>query len=83
MGLILQREALLQRLDARITDALEQEAQELSTLAREGIDPETGEPFGNDVEAILRTFLSRNLPNDGEVFLALGRGRTAPQHAVA
>ncbi|MBA2390054.1 MAG: HAMP domain-containing histidine kinase [Geodermatophilaceae bacterium] len=75
VGLILQREALLQRLDAQTTESLEQEAQELSTLAREGVNPETGVPFGDDVKAILDTFLSRNLPNDGEVFIALVEGQ--------
>ncbi|MBA3523250.1 MAG: HAMP domain-containing histidine kinase, partial [Geodermatophilaceae bacterium] len=33
--------------------------------------PATGEPFGADAEAILATFLARNLPNDGEVFMVL------------
>ena len=74
VGLILQREALLQRLDAQTAESLEQEVQELSTLAREGVDPDTGQPFGNDVEAILDTFLSRNLPNEAEVFIALVEG---------
>ena len=81
VGLILQREALLQRLEGEITESLEQEARELSSLAREGVDPATGEPFGDDVEAILTTFLGRNLPNEGEVFIALVDGeapRTTP-----
>lgn len=75
VGLLLQREALLQRLDSQVSESLTQEAEELNTLAREGVDPSTGEPFGEDAAAILDTFFSRNLPNEDEVFLALVRGR--------
>ncbi len=75
VGLLLQREALLQRLDSQVSESLIQEAEELDTLARNGVNPETGEPFGDDVAAILDTFLNRNLPNEGEVFLSLVRGQ--------
>lgn len=82
VGLILQREALLQRLDRAVTESLEQEARELDTLARYGVDPATSEPFGDNVEAILETFLSRNLPNEGEAFIALTEGQ-APRTTLS
>jgi two-component system OmpR family sensor kinase len=37
-------------------------------LARDGRDPRTGRPFGDDVKAIFDVFLSRNVPGEGEAF---------------
>jgi two-component system, OmpR family, sensor kinase len=61
---------LLARLDRDIDRALTQEVEELRLLA-EGTDPATGEPFGDDVEAIFDTFLSRSVPADDEAFYTL------------
>lgn len=71
---LLQRAVLLRRLDAAVTAGLEQERQELAVLV-EGSDPETGEPFGDDVRAVFDTFLARNLPLDGEAFFTFVDGR--------
>lgn len=70
---IVTRQILYARLDREIDRALAQEVEELRLLA-EGTDPATGEPFGDDVEAILRTFLSRSVPADDEAFYALVDG---------
>jgi signal transduction histidine kinase len=79
-GLFLQRAVLLQALDQDVAASLEQEREELQTLAG-GRDPQTGEPFGADVQAIFDTFLGRNVPEEGEVYVAFVDGapyRTTP-----
>jgi signal transduction histidine kinase len=68
------RQVLLARLDEEISAALEQEVEELRQLVS-GNDPTTGEPFGDDVRAILDTFLRRNVPVDDEGFYALVAGQ--------
>jgi two-component system, OmpR family, sensor kinase len=72
-GLFLQRAVLLRGLDQDVAASLEQEREELQTLA-EGNDPLTGQPFGGDVQAIFDTFLRRNVPQEGEVYIALVDG---------
>jgi two-component system, OmpR family, sensor kinase len=79
-GLLLQRAVLLRGLDQDVAASLEQEREELQTLAT-GNDPLTGQPFGGDVQAIFDTFLRRNVPQEGEVYIALVDGaayRTTP-----
>lgn len=79
-GLLLQRAVLLQSLDQDIEASLRQEREELETLA-EGRNPLTGEPFSEDVRAIFDTFLSRNVPEEGEVYITFVEGapyRTTP-----
>ena len=45
------------------------------TQLAQGRDPDTGEPFGSDVQAVFDTFLRRNVPASNEVFLTfLGQG---------
>jgi signal transduction histidine kinase len=73
VGLVVQRAVLLQRLDREVAASLEQERLELETLAA-GRDPATGEPFAGDVQAIFDTFLRRNVPGEGEVYLAIVNG---------
>jgi two-component system, OmpR family, sensor kinase len=68
-GLLLQRTFLLRGLEREVASALEQEREELQTLAG-GHNPLTGERFGDDVQAIFDTFLRRNLPEEGEVYIA-------------
>jgi signal transduction histidine kinase len=67
------RQVLLARLEEEIDSALEQEVEELRQLVV-GNDPSTGEPFAGDVEAILRTFLARNVPSDDEGFYTIVDG---------
>jgi hypothetical protein len=68
-ALIAVRAVLLARLDERIEFQLRQETDELQTLAREGIDPRDGEPFGARVDRLFEVFLSRNIPDRNEAFL--------------
>jgi signal transduction histidine kinase len=72
------RQVLLVRLDDRVEEDLQQEVQEFRALADKGVDPETGRPFGDDVKAIFRTYLERNVPDDDEELITVPR-RGAPR----
>jgi signal transduction histidine kinase len=65
------RQVLLVRLDDRIEEDLQQEVEEFRVLVERGIDPETGEPFGDDVKAIFETYLERNVPDDDEELITV------------
>lgn len=73
VSIVIAREALERRLDQRIDEALVQESRELRQLAR-GNDPETGEPFGVDVERVFEVFLARNVPSPNEALLTFVEG---------
>jgi signal transduction histidine kinase len=73
-SVILVREVLVQRLDARIQGELVQEVDEVRRLA-EGNDPETGQPFGERVDRIFEVFLERNIPARHEALLTFLDGR--------
>lgn len=64
------RRFLMLRLEVRIEQALEQEIQELRVLVA-GKDPETAEPFGENITAIYDVFLKRNIPISNEYTIAL------------
>jgi len=64
-ALFLQRALLLREAISEAEESLDQEVGELGQLAG-GTDPETGEPFGDDVSAIFDTFFNRNVPLEGE-----------------
>jgi two-component system, OmpR family, sensor kinase len=65
---IVLREVLLARAGERVDDALVQETREFRTLANDGRNPETGRPFGNDVQGLFDVFLDRNVPGEDEAF---------------
>lgn len=71
---IIVRQVLLDRLDQRVEAGLVQEVEEMRQLVG-GNDPETGRPFGDDVEAIFDTFIRRNLPTDHEGLFAIVDGK--------
>lgn len=73
VSVVVAREALERRLDARIDAELVQESRELRQLAR-GNDPETGEPFRARVGRIFEVFLERNVPSRNEVLLTFVGG---------
>jgi signal transduction histidine kinase len=68
VSIVALREVLLARAGERVDDALVQETEEFRRLARDGRDPRTGEPFGDDVRAIFDVFLARNVPAEREAF---------------
>ena len=73
-SVILVRQVLIQRLDARIEAELTQEIDEIRRLAS-GNDPETGEPFGTNVGRIFEVFIERNIPATHESFMTFVDGR--------
>lgn len=74
VGLVVQRAVLIRQADDDAIAALVLERAELEQLAG-GRDPATGEPFGDDARAILETFLQRNVPAPGEVYLTILDGQ--------
>lgn len=68
------------RLAERIDRDLNQEIAELHALA-DGRDPETGEPFNDQVERLLTVFLRRNLPARNEAMIAIVDGQVIGQTA--
>jgi two-component system, OmpR family, sensor kinase len=60
------RQILLARAGERVDDALVQEVREFRLLVQRGVDPRTGEPFGDDIKALFDVFLLRNVPGEGE-----------------
>lgn len=68
-SVLLLRVVLFERLDEEIGVSLEREAEEFQLLAS-GVDPRTGEPFGNDLTAIFDVYFSREIPDEGETLLA-------------
>ena len=82
VGTIVLREVLLTRAGERVDDALVQETEEFGRLARDGRNPRTGKPFGNDVRAIFDVFLSRNVPGEGEAFYTYAGGDLHERNVV-
>jgi two-component system OmpR family sensor kinase len=79
VGTIVLREVLLARAGERVDDALVQEIEEFRRLAEDGRNPETAEPFGNDVRAIFDVFLARNVPAEAEAFYTYAYGEPHEQ----
>ncbi|MFE5854931.1 ATP-binding protein [Streptomyces sp. NPDC056500] len=72
------RSVLLRDVDHRINNLLAQEAEEFANLARNGVDPRTGQPF-TDPDPLLRLFLERQYADPDEELLGLvGRSGQAP-----
>jgi signal transduction histidine kinase len=74
-SVLVARQLLLVRLEERIDAELTQEGQELTKLTKKGIDPQTGEPFGDDVGRLFTVFLQRNIPSRHEVIITYLNGR--------
>ena len=70
------RQVLLVRLDDRVEDDLQQEVEEFRALAAEGVDPETGRPFADNVNVLFRTYRERNVPDDDEELITVPRDGT-------
>ena len=73
VSIVIARTNLLERLDEEVKVDLRQEAQEFQILAG-GIDPRTGQPFGDDIEAIFDLYFRREVPDEGESLLAFVGG---------
>ncbi len=68
------RQLLLARTANRVDAGLTQEVEEFRRVVR-GRNPETGEPFGERLDLIFQTYFRRNVPADGEAFIAYLDGR--------
>jgi signal transduction histidine kinase len=68
------RQVLLVQLEKRIEKSVQQEMKEFQRVVK-GRNPTTGQPFGDNVIAIFDKYLSRNFPDDNEVFIALLNGQ--------
>lgn len=68
------RQILFERVQQRVEKSLIQEVQEFRRLTASK-NPLTGEAFGNDVAAMFDLFLSRNVPDDDEFFIAILNGQ--------
>lgn len=69
-ALLIQRAYLRQQVVSSTDLALDQEIGELRQLAG-GIDPDTGEDFAGDLEAIFDTYFERNVPLAGEAVVTI------------
>ena len=67
-------EVLAVRAGDRLDASLNQEIEEFRVLSR-GIDPNDGEPFGNDLEGIFSLVPRPQRPADGEVIVMFVDGR--------
>ena len=76
------RQLLLVRLQERVEKSFVQEVEDFRRLTK-GRNPTTAQPFGDDVAAIFKVFLSRNTPDDHEVFIALLNGEFYKSSPVA
>ena len=68
VSLVLLRNVLAERLDVEIRTALTRELEEFRLLAA-GTDPQTGQPFGDDLEAVFDLYYAREVPDEGETLL--------------
>lgn len=78
---LVSRQVLLAGVDDRIHEELSQEAEELRLFARTGLDPETGEDFGDDARRMLTVFLERTIPSEGEVMVTYVDGEPSRRTA--
>ncbi|NJC20947.1 signal transduction histidine kinase [Arthrobacter pigmenti] len=68
-SVLLLRVVLFERLQEEIATSLDREAEEFQLLAG-GLDPRTGQPFGNDLTAIFDVYFSREIADEGETLMA-------------
>jgi HAMP domain-containing protein len=73
VSIVAERQILRARAEERVDGDLTREVEELRRLVSEGVDPNTGAPFGGDVQRIFDVVLQRNVPSEREaVFTYLG-----------
>ncbi|WP_248277869.1 ATP-binding protein [Brasilonema sp. UFV-L1] len=74
MSIVMIRQILLTRLQGRVERSLTQEVQEFRQLV-DGQNPATGKPFGDNLAAVFKVFLRRNIPDNHEFLLTLLNGK--------
>ena len=73
-SILVAREVVVRQIDDRIERVLTQEVDELQRLQQEQ-DPVSGRPLGDDLRRLLEVQLSRNVPAEGEAYIAYVDGR--------
>src|SRR5688572_33446680 len=73
VSLVLLRQVLFAGLNDGIEQSLSRETEEFLRL-RDGVDPQTGEPFGDDFAALFDVYFSREVPDRGESLVAFLNG---------
>lgn len=73
-SIVVAREVVVRQIDDRIDRVLTQEGDELGRLQVER-DPVSGRPLGADVRRLLEVQLARNVPAEGEAYVAYVGGR--------
>ena len=68
-SILVAREVVVRHIDDRIDRVLTQEIDELQRLEQEP-DADTGRPLGQDVRRLLEVQLARNVPAEGEAYVA-------------
>jgi two-component system, OmpR family, sensor kinase len=68
VSILVARASLIARLEEEVTVDLRQEAAEFQLLAS-GLDPRTGAPFGDDLEALFDLYFRREVVDEGESLL--------------
>lgn len=68
------RHNLLINLEERVEESLVQEVEEFQSLVK-GQNPNTGEPFDKDIQAIFNVFLFRNIPDDDEFLITIFKNK--------
>lgn len=73
VSLVLLSEVLFAEVNDGIAAALTREMQEFLRL-RDGVDPRTGEAFGDDYAALFDVYFSRDVPDQGELLVSFLSG---------
>lgn len=73
-SILVAREVVVRQIDDRIERVLNQEVDELGRLQAEQ-DPVSGEALGDDVRRLLEIQLARNVPAEGEAYVAYVDGK--------
>ncbi len=79
------RQVLLVQLEERVERSFIQDVEEFRRLTK-GRNPNTAQPFGDDIAAIFKLFLSRNIPDNDAAFITLLNGKfyqSSPEDLVA
>lgn len=76
------RQILLLQIYDSIDSSLAQEIEEFQRLLN-GLNPSTGQPFGEEMGAVFDVFLARSVPEDDEFFLAFLEGELYASSPIA
>jgi signal transduction histidine kinase len=82
IGTFIIDKVLFFQVEQRIKKSLVQEMEEFRILAK-GNNPETNQPFGDDLNSMFKVFLKSNIPDDDEFLVAILNGKIRRSSPVA